>query len=116
MMHCSCGCSRTSIWHCYNTSLTQLQESSMDLNFTFEAISFIENKFAITLMAPGKQGKGWEVNTNGFTSLQNIIPFIKPSFPNNELEETYAMLQACDLDDLPTRIAHYCYVYVNTIF
>lgn len=107
---CGCGCDKTSIWGCYNSSSKVLSEDIKSLTFSPSVENMAKTEFSLQFT----QIEGeWVVNDNDFESIDKCLDKLKPSEDFTELVEEYKMLEACDEETLPLRALHYVHTYAN---
>lgn len=101
---CPCGCDKSSIWGCYNTNPSTLQEEIKKLKFSPSTPEFAKTAFSLHLQ---KTENKWVVNDNDFDSILDCLAKLKPSCDDSQLVAEFKMLEDCDLESLPARTLHY---------
>lgn len=97
---CTCGCSQTSIWDCYNSKPEILKQELKRIKFSND-ISQTAKAYGIITIQDGEE---WVVEHNAPENLAlTLCETLKEKVANTEMQSALDMLEDCQVEEIPIR-------------
>lgn len=101
---CSCGCTKSSVWDCYNVKIETLKRESKKLKMTKRTKEYVRK---LGLEIKRDEDKSWVVEyEDAETLVERLRGELKKKEISAETRTAFEMLEDCEVVEVPIRAAY----------